>query len=993
MKELFKYHENLQELHVNTLPDQNYYIPFAKGQDPFADREESEFFESLNGDWDFKFYESFFDMEDEDITKDNFAATIPVPSCIQMYGYDQAQYSNVKYPLPFNPPFVPDDNPVAIYRKKYKFIDNGLRHILTFEGVDSCFYLLINNQLFGYSQVSHGLGQFDITDAMIEGYNDIKVVVLKWSDGSYLEDQDKFRLTGIIRDVYILKRPATRINDYRITSTFSNDYKRAMLHLDIKSDVDYKIIVKDPTGLILDVEEVKGSAFIDITVDEPLLWNAETPYLYEITLESEDEVIGEAYGLREVTVEKNVIKINGQNIKFKGVNRHSSHPDTGAVVSKDRMINDLVIMKHFNINTIRTSHYPDQPEFYKLCDKFGFYVVSEADIETHAQMDYYQAAKDKANIPMTAADNIFEKAVIDRTHKLVVRDFNRSCIVFWSLGNESAFGKNFVNAAQYIKSMDNSRLVHYESTWLNVDESSTDCLDMDSYMYPGIIDLYKFGKSSSTKATFLCEYSHAMGNGPGDLEDYFKAFHSSDKLAGGCIWEFADHAVILGEKDGQPIYGYGGDSGETMHDGNFCMDGLMYPDRKPHVGFYELKNVFRPLRVEVEDVKKGMYIFKSYLDFVNFKDYYKLCFEVKEMGTVIKEGEVDVDILPHSEITMHIPHLTALTGENLLVKFIIKTKVDLPWMAAGTELGFDQLTLMADTRRFKLTKPKGKVLMNSKEDSKSITIIANDCEYVLSKKTGMLTSIKRNAHEFLADASSINLFRAPTDNDINDKNQWLAFGLDKPITKMHGYKLIDSGEDIIVKFNVDYTAVNSLNPCSVEIKYKFFNGGEVKISLEAKVSEELKFLPRFGLRFELDEMLENVAYYGYGPYESYIDKHQASYIDLFNTTVTDNYEPYVRPQENSSHYDTAFVKLNDGKYGLNINSNDNFSFNVSHYKQENLTNASHRHKLIASSVTELCIDSFMSGVGSNACGPKTKDEYLLVDKDIHFDFYITTEKM
>lgn len=993
MKELFKFHENLQELHVNTLPDSNYYIPFAIGEDPFGERENSSNFELLNGDWDFKFYDSFFDMDDEEFTKDNFAATIPVPSCIQMHGYDIAQYSNVKYPLPYNPPYVPDDNPVAIYRKKYKYIDNGLRHILTFEGVDSCFYLLINNQLFGYSQVSHGVSQFDVTDALNEGYNDIKVVVLKWCDGSYLEDQDKFRLTGIIRDVYMLKRPANRINDYRITTTFGDGYLRAMLHLDIKSDVEYKVVVKDPAGNKIAEEKADGSAFIDVTIDNPMLWNAETPNLYSITIQSEDEVIGENYGLREVTVEDNIIRINGQNVKFKGVNRHSSHPDTGAVVTKERMINDLVIMKHFNVNTIRTSHYPDQPEFYKLCDKLGFYVVSEADIETHAQMDYYQEANDKSNVIMTASDDIYEKAVIDRTHKLVVRDFNRSCIVFWSLGNESAFGKNFVKSANYIKSLDTSRLVHYESTWLNVDNSSTDCLDMDSYMYPGILDVYKFGKSDKTKATFLCEYSHAMGNGPGDLEDYMTAFYSNDKLAGGCIWEFCDHAVVLGEKDGKPIYGYGGDSGESMHDYNFCMDGLMYPDRTPHVAFYELKNVFRPLRVYAEDVKKGIYGFYSSLDFVNFKDMFKLCFEVKEMGTVVKEGEVEVDINPHSYTTLHIPHLTALTGENLLVKFTIKLKNSLPWMSADTELGFDQITLMADTRRIRIGKPKNKKLMTSKETTKSISITADECEYVLSKKTGMLTSIKRNAHEFLGEGSSINVFRAPTDNDINDKNQWLRYGLNNPIVKMHGYKLIDNGEDIVVKFNVDLTAINSLNSASVEIVYKFYNGGEVNVSLDAKICDEIKFLPRFGLRFMLDEMFENVTYYGYGPYESYIDKHQASYVDLFNTTVTDNYEPYVRPQENSSHYDTAFVKINDGKYSLNINADDNFSFNVSHFKQEKVTSVEHRHKLIPDSVTELCIDSFMSGVGSNACGPKTKDEYLLCDKDIHFDFYITTEKM
>ncbi|MDD6102951.1 MAG: glycoside hydrolase family 2 TIM barrel-domain containing protein [Clostridiales bacterium] len=992
MKELFKFHENLQELHVNTLPDHNYFIPFLNGEDPFQDREKSGAFEILNGEWDFKFFKSFYDMTDDELLSERYSEKIPVPSCIQMHDYDKAQYTNVRYPLPYNPPFVPDDNPVAVYHRKYEYINDGLERILTFEGVDSCFYLMINNQLFGYSQVTHGVSEFNVTDALHEGFNDITVVVLKWCDGSYLEDQDKFRLTGIIRDVYMIKRPVKCIKEYKITASFNDTYDKAMLHIDLKSEVGVTIKVKDPDDNLIKEENTSGSSYVDVTIDNPKLWNAETPFLYKIIFETNDEIIGENYGLREVTVKDGVIYINGQNVKFKGVNRHSSHPDTGAVVSMDRLINDLVIMKHFNVNTIRTSHYPDVPEFYKICDKLGFYVVSEADIEAHAQMDYYQAAKNKDNIIMSASAGVFEKAILDRTNKLVIRDFNRSCIVFWSLGNESAYGRNFVKAANFIKSIDLSRLIHYESTWLNVDNSGLDCLDMTSYMYPKILDLYKEVKKDNIKPVFLCEYCHAMGNGPGDLEDYWTAIYSNDKLAGGCVWELTDHAVIIDEKDGKPVYGYGGDSGETMHDYNFCMDGLMYPDRTPHVGFYEMKNVYRPLRVYTEDISKGIYGFYSSLDFVNFKDYYKLCFEVKDNGSIIKEGEIDVDIAPHAYTTIHIPKLTALTGENLRVRFIIKLKKSLPWMEKDTELGFDQITLMESFRKYKPARIKGKKLLNSSESDREIVVKAGDCEYRLLKKTGMLKSVKKAAHEYLAEEGSVNLFRSPIDNDINDKQEWLKFGLDNPITKMYGYKIVDNSEEINITFDFSLTCINSINPADIKLNYKFFPSGDVKVTIEGNISEEISFLPRFGMRYKLDENFEDVVYYGYGPMESYIDKHQSSYVDLFSTTVTDNYEPYIRPQENSSHYGTSYVKISDEKYSMIINCDDEFSFNVSHYTQENITSTEHRHKLNPNALTELNIDYFMSGVGSNACGPQTKDEYKLTDKDIKFSYYISLEK-
>lgn len=995
MKELMYFHENTDYLHVNTLDEHVYFIPFKNEEDAFSERENSGLFELLNGEWDFKYYDSFYDMDENQITADNFVNKITVPSCIQLYGYDSPQYTNIHYPIPQNPPYVPDDNPTAIYHRTYKYEKDGLRRILVFEGVDSCFYLLVNGQLFGYSQVTHAASEFDVTDALREGSNDITVVVLKWCDGTYLEDQDKWRLTGIIRDVYMLSRPESRINDYRISTTFSDDYKKAMLHIDLKSDVPVEIVLADLKDNVIHEEKTEGSAFVDITIDSPRLWTAETPELYKLTLKTDDELIGEKIGLRNVSVEDGVIKINGQSVKFKGVNRHESYPDSGSVVTREKVINDLVILKHFNVNAIRTSHYPNVPYFYNLCDEFGFYVIDEADIEAHGQIDkVWNGNKEyKESIEFVASSDMFEKPVLDRISKMVSRDYNRACVVFWSLGNESGYGKNFRKAAEYIKSSDTSRLVHYESTWVNVDGSDTDVLDMVSYMYPSVIDLYKKENKDGEKPVFLCEYAHAMGNGPGDLEDYWYAIYSSEKLPGGCVWEFADHGMLTGESERGREYAYGGDFDEKLHDGKFCIDGLMFPDRTPHTGFYEMKNVYRPVRIYADDIKKGMYSFYNTMDFLNVRDIYKIYFEVKDNGVLIKDGEIDVDLEPHSIVTFHIPRLTAITGENVKVRFITKLKEDAPWMLKGTEMGFDQITLSESAQRFKPEKIKGKKILNSKEENGTVKINAGETEFQLCKKCGMLKSIKVKSHELLAEPASVNFYRAPVDNDCQAEGNWKENGLDALTSKHLGYRLIDSGDDITVRFNLAYTGVNSVPAARLSLQYKFYPNGTFNVNLKADISPTLKYLPRFGMRFMLNEDFEKLSYYGYGPYESYIDKHQASYVDLFETTVTDNFENYIVPQENSSHYGTEYLDIDDGKYRLHIFSEDSFSFNASHYTQENLAAETHSSRLYPAHLTELCVDYMMSGVGSCACGPELKEEYRLADKNIEFNFYVEIKKV
>ena len=991
MKELMRYHEDFNTLHVNTADDHCYYIPFDRKQNPFAQREESSAFKSLNGEWDFKFYKSFRELTDRQILLADFESKIDVPSCIQLRGYDNPQYVNVQYPIPYNPPYVPDENPAAVYRTYYEYEKDGKDRLLVFEGVDSCFYLLINGQFFGYSQVTHATSEFNITEALNPGKNEIKLVVLKWCDGSYLEDQDKWRFTGIIRDVYMLSRPKKRLKDYRISTSFGYDLSEAHIRMEILTDTTVEVRLSGPDGTVVETKSLNSDGIISFTVKKPSLWSAETPVLYSFVFETDEELIGEKYGIREVKNDKGVLKINRQPVKLKGVNRHESYPDTGSVVSYERVMSDLIIMKNFNINTIRTSHYPNVPYFYHLCDEMGFYVVDEADIEAHGQIDIfmeYQKKRLDFDIPFVPCSKEFENAVIDRVSKMVVRDYNRSCIIFWSLGNESGYGENFKKAAEMIKTMDSGRLIHYESVWCRADNAPLDVLDMVSYMYPGYTELYKMEVKDSKIPYFLCEYSHAMGNGPGDLEDYWNAFYQNDKLCGGCVWEFADHGILVGERKGKPEYAYGGDFEEKRHDGNFCIDGLMYPERLPHTGMYEMKNVYRPVRVFAEDTKKGLYSFFNTMDFQNIKDVFTICFEVKDNGALLRTGEIEVDAAPHAYVTLHIPHLTSLSGQNLYVRFITKLKKPSPYIEVGSELGFDQFKLDASSKRFKPLKVKGKKFLGVKEDNGVLKITAGFMEVSVCTKCGMITEIVKNRKDILRAPSKLNLYRAPLDNDRNMDILWKKYGLDDLKTKCYSHRAIDNGEDVTVMFDIGLSSDNAPEAARIKLTYKFYPSEDIYVDIRAHIGSSLPYLPRFGIRFFLDDEFEKLKYFGYGPFESYIDKHHASYADLFNSTVSDEHEDYIRPQENGSHYKTEYLTLTRGIQNFNVFSENDFSFSVSHYRQESKIRADHNYKLVPDDLTELCIDYMMSGVGSASCGPELREEYRLNDKDFEYDFWI-----
>lgn len=996
MKGNIAFHENPEKLHVNTESNRNYYLPFPKNTNPFEAREKSNRFLLLNGNWNFRFYNSFSDVE-ENFLHISFSEAISVPSNWQLYGYDKPMYLNIKYPIVYDPPYVPDQNPVGIYQRKfYVDLSDGFERLINFEGVDSCFYLYINNKFVGYSQVTHMTSEFNITKYLLDGENSIAVLVLKWCDGTYLECQDKWRMSGIIRDVYILSRPKERINNYRVITNLNKNYDSVIIELVVNSSTPVTAKLFDANDNLLSESFVKDEKAV-FEINSPVLWNAENPYLYKLILQSEQEIIGEKIGVRNIKVENGCVLINGVAVKFKGVNRHDSNPITGAYTSEEHMLTDLHLMKQHNINAIRTSHYPNAPIFLKLCDELGFYVINEADIEAHGSVEASHTTDnngDYSGIALIANIKEYEKAILDRIDLMLSRDINRPSVIFWSMGNESGYSKAFEKAARYIKAYDSTRLVHYQSMHelegVEKAISNEETLDVVSTMYtsPEWISNTFLSNKSEIRPLVLCEYCHSMGNGPGDLEDYWKVFYSNDRLCGGFIWEWCDHSVYMGKApNGKDMYAYGGDNNEPLHDSNFCLDGLVYPDRTPHNGLKEVKNVYRPIRINPNFLDKGVYEFVNTYDFTELSNKLKCSYEVTEKGKVIISDEIDISLPAKSKKVITIPKLAGLSGESLYVRFVFTQKNDTPWGKSGSIVGFEQFAIQQTVREF--TPIESIDQIDFKENMKSIDIVGKNFIYSIDKRKGLFSHLEFSRTRLIEKPMEFNAFRAPTDNDCAVKNDWYKFHLNELITKVYSSNVMKSKDCIEITIHLALGWFAYHNTFDVINKIYVYNSGQIKIHSNVKVADKRPYLPRFGLRMFMDKGFSNVEYYGYGSIESYVDKHRGSYKGIFKQKIWGMHEDYIKPQENSSHFGCEYVKIENSEICLRIDSEEDFSFNASEYTQEELVKKAHNYELEKSGYSILCVDYKQSGIGSTSCGPYLLEEYQFKSKDFNLSFFIT----
>ncbi|MBQ7320125.1 MAG: DUF4981 domain-containing protein [Clostridia bacterium] len=1006
----FIYHQDPQQLHVNCLPPHAYFIPFSTPEQPahaaVLARARSDRFFSLCGSWKFRYFTSV-DLVD-DFCADGYdmsdADDMQVPRSWQTVlgrGYDKPNYVNVMYPITIDEPYVPRDNPCALYSRTFTADAAMLQGdvMLCFEGVDSCFYLYINDRFVGYSQVSHMTSEFAVSEYLHEGENTVKVLVLKWCDGTYLEDQDKFRLSGIFREVYLLRRDAVHLTDIYLHPAVADDLGSAELSaeltLNAPAAVEYTLTAPDGTVIGQGVTEQGKAPTLSISVPSPALWSDETPVLYTLLLHCGDEYITQDIGFKHFCVREGVVYTNGQKVKLRGVNRHDSNPILGAATPMDHMLRDLMIMKQHNVNSIRTSHYPNDPRFTGLCDIYGFYVIDEADIETHGLAIIGDWSR------LTESPD-WKAAFLDRAERMMERDKNHVCIVMWSVGNESGVGANHAAMADYFHRRMPGCLVHSEDatrhnrkhlTAESPEEremSSCPYTDVDSRMYPAPdeIQLY-LDRAEAVKPFYLCEYSHAMGNGPGCLQDYWDQIYANDRFWGGCVWEFTDHSVATGDSIyTDPHYVYGGDFDDVPNDGCFCVDGLVYPDRRIHTGLMEYKQVIKPFSLAGWDSQSGEFALTSRRCFLDFSDL-DFYYHIEKDGKTIARGRLVAPTqAPGTTVTYQPAYKQPDLSKAGCYTFNIEAvkNSDTPWCAFGHSVGFAQLTHCIPA----VAPLGGKCGVRVCEDKNSITVKTVRGSVTVDRCHGVITSLVDRGEELLASPVRPTIWRAPTDNDRNIRHEWEKNGYDRSIARCYRCEITEQTDACVtVTAQLSMGAPVYEPHLRMTVTYKIYAEDGVVLDFDVTKRENLPELPRFGVEFLLPEGTERLEYFGRGPVESYVDKCRASRLGHFATTVSEHFEHYVRPQENMAHSDTRWMFVSQ-LYGHGLGAlsvgHDAFSFNCAHFSPAQLTATAHDYELVPMKETVVNIDYRQDGIGSNSCGPKLFEKYRLDQTKFRFTF-------
>ena len=1025
----------------------------------------------LNGDWYFQYYESFHDVPENfgsmPVLRELSDQTIPVPSTWQNHGFANHQYVNIRYPLPVDPPYVPDENPCGTY-ETYFYVEaerEDYETYLCFEGVDSCIYLWLNGEFVGYNQVSHDSYSFNVSEYLQVGENVLQALVLKFSDGSYLEDQDKFRMSGIYRDVYIIYRPQVHIKDFTVNYELSNDLTKVDLSLDLiwnehEEDITTAVETND-NSLInkYNLEDIKKDLLVqvydmdnedaiaefgadeEISLDGIRLWNAEEPYLYTLIISYRDEAFRQEVGFRKIEVIGDTFYINKQNVKLKGTNRHDSDPVTGYTISTEQFIKDLSIMKQHNINAVRSAHYPNAPWAYEYMSRFGFYVIDEADIEMHgSEFLYGGRGTHRLEPELFSSDTysylsnqeIFYAAQMDRIQRMVLRDKNQSSIVIWSLGNEAGYGPGMEATAKWIKSYDSSRLVQYESALYRLPyfKSDVEVLDFYSHMYPSLQELDEYITSKDEKKPYLMiEYIHAMGNGPGDIEAYWERIYNNDCISGGYAWEWADHAIYKGKNDrGQSIYYYGGDNGETLHDSNFCVDGLLTPDRKASRGMEEYANVIRPIRAlkDAELAMHGKVELRSMLDFANAGDKLAIQFEYLSLDESLFSGYiVDFDLparqsqvfdlgLETSELELLKEYAEKQMPIYLNVHYLNLVEDEL--IDSLGLMGYDQvLAFEPESLDFELAFPEFIVSENQSgvelyDYDRNLILIGDNFRYSFDKLKGVFTEMIVNNEQLLAKPMEYNFWRAPTDNDMYIKNEWKRAGMNCVRSKMKNLEIRELGDVVEIKTHLTFTPDTVQPLAQVYSTWTINKQGVIEVSIDvdrdrnqpwykanenfplneeqkARIADGFPFLPRFGLRLFVDKNFDDLSYIGMGPGDAYLDMKEATIKGKFHSSAAEEYVDYIKPQEHGSHCGSeALLISKELGQALAVHSDQDFSFNFSEYSQEELESKAHNFELEKSDAKVLCIDYMMSGLGSNSCGPLTRKEFILSAEKFSFKF-------
>ncbi len=988
----YTYHKDPKCFRLGEMKEHSYFIPFESAEKCGSPREESAYFHSLCGKWSFCYKTSILDMDDFYINGYDVSSfeKVSVPEIWQMHGKDRAMYMTSPYPFIYNPPHIPEKNPCAAYVKDFDLqIKDAKRYELCFEGKDSSIYVWVNGQFVGYSEAPHNTSVFDVTEKLADGRNRVCVLLLKYSTGSYIEDQDKLRLSGLFREVYILERDKSGIRDFTLTANCSGD-----IELDVESDDEVCVEIYDKGKLLY-----SGPAG-NIHIDNPILWSAEMPYLYTLRLHCGEEYILHRFGFREVKRDGAVFKVNGRPVKLYGVNRHDSAPDTGYVTSMDFIRHELILMKKHNINSIRTSHYPNEPRFYELCDELGFYIMCEADMETHGT---HYITGNRATIGNMG---LFDDAIHDRMVRMYGRLKNYSSIVIWSLGNESGANIALENEAKYMQDTDETRPILYEGVFPDYETATEEerrymmkkaDVDFLAKMYkvlPVVKSMYDDGIAD--RPYVMCEYSHAMGNSCGDLRFYDEIFQSDDRYAGGYIWEWCDHAVRMRDENGKEFFGYGGDYGEKPNMdamGNFCMDGLVTPDREPHSSLAEVKAVFAPVRITREGDKLNILNRNYFADFSDYDVKWSVVADEKELDS----GILDVNPAPRSSITVKCPAKEPYVADNAVLTVSVNLKNDTLWAKAGyTVMAF---TFTLETAKKAVVKTFAPTLTETRN---AYVVSGDGFEYTFRKDEGVISSIKAGGKEILSKSIEFNCFRAPTDNDRSTRsskikvaepwNNTRHFGnLAWAQVAVLGFEAKTEDDCVVLGGDFMFAVPGRRALARGKVEYRVDGKGKVSMRQTGAFEKDIPyFLPRYGYKLTLTEVAQDIRYFGLGPIECYEDKISHGLLGWYDYTPDDTYGAYERPQENGSHTGTKWVTFKCGDVPVRVSS-DNMSFNISRYDIEEMSKTKHRKDLKAADGSYVCLDYRMSGVGSASCGGQQPLEKCRINAGEEFDFTINIE--
>jgi len=1016
MKEKFKYtppsngypewNNNPEIFRINRMDAHSYHIPFDSIDEALTlDIEKSRRFKSLNGKWKFEFKEKPADIT-EDFYREDFDVSgwdeIEVPSHWQFQGYDYPQYTNTTYPWvaddDIRPPFAPQNyNPVGSYKTFFTVPDSwkGEPVYISFLGVESCFYLWINGDFVGFSTDSFNISEFDITPYLKDGENSLAVRVYRWCSSSWLEDQDFWRLSGIFRDVYIYSTPVNHIFDFFVNSTLDDDYVHGKLIIKTKltsyndtlpeNTVVYGAIY-EPGGFCLDEFEVKDNEAV-VNVIAPQKWSAEKPFLYTLVLSLKDdngnitEAVSCRTGFRRFEMIGGLMHINGELIKFKGVNRHEFSCDTGRALKYEDMEKHIKIIKQNNINAVRTSHYPNHPKWYDLCDIYGLYVIDENNLETHGCFE--RLTDPDYDIP--GSQKIWEANVLDRCRSMFERDKNHPSILIWSLGNESWGGENLLKMHDYLRKADPSRLVHYENC-VHTPEF-TDCTDMTSHMYssPDTIEEYAESDKNYDKKPFvLCEYSHAMGNSCGNIFEYTDLFDKYPILQGGFIWDFIDQAIRTRTKDGIEYLAYGGDFGEKVNDGNFSGNGLLFADMTPSPKLYEVKAIYQNVEFREGNIKGHSIFIKNKFLFTNLGDY-DFVWTVTKDGVEVQRGYMFVHLKPGGEMMLVIPfdEPDDNTKEYILnVSFLVR--IENLWAKPGDEIASAQFIIPQKREEEKITDPAPSFEVNDND----VIVKCRNIDITFNKESGLMTSYKKYDNELLKEAVVPNFYRAWTDNDMGNHmpercKAW--------IVNSGTRKLVDFSVDTADKGAVTIKTVFNL-PDGIKIRgdiyggwksmlfisYKITLNGEVTVTEKINPNESLAEMPSFGMKMVFDNKFNNIKWYGNGPFESEWDRKTGAKVGLYEGSVEEQFVPYLKPQACGTKTDVRFAYLtdNDNKgFGF---FGEYFDFNIYKWDNDEIIEAGHAYELPKSDKTVMYINYHQTGVGGDTSwGTSAHKEFTL----------------